>query len=117
MWNPQILEIEYTANFKQLKRKVWQALVIISTSFMGTLILRELLRTLSWIDASRISRSPSSVGNLLRSSAPLGATGNDFLRQERTEDEISNVERNNKERIKTAKDQEGWKKMENKFAL
>ena len=36
---------------------------------------------------------------------------NDFLRPERTEDEISNVERNN-EWIKTAKDQEGWKKME-----
>ena len=37
---------------------------------------------------------------------------NDFLRPERTEDEISNVERNNNEWIKTAKDQEGWKKME-----
>ena len=42
---------------------------------------------------------------------------NDFLRPERTEDEINNVERNNNERIKTAKDQEGWKKMENKFAI
>ena len=37
---------------------------------------------------------------------------NDFLRPERTEDEISNVERNNNEWIKTAKDQEGWKKKE-----
>ena len=33
------------------------------------------------------------------------------------EDEISNVESNNNEWIKTAKDQEGWKKMENKFAI
>ena len=41
----------------------------------------------------------------------------DCLRPERTEDEISNVERNNNEWIKTAKDQEGWKKMENKFAI
>ena len=42
---------------------------------------------------------------------------NDFLRPERTEDEMSNVERNNNEWIKTAEDQEGWKKMENKFAM
>ena len=41
----------------------------------------------------------------------------DCLRPERTEDEIRNVERNNNEWIKTAKDQEGWKKMENKFAI
>ena len=40
---------------------------------------------------------------------------NDFLRPERNEDEISNVERNKNEWIKTAKEQEGWKKMENKF--
>ena len=33
---------------------------------------------------------------------------NDFLRPEKTEDEIS-VERNNNEWIKTAKDQDGWK--------
>ena len=42
---------------------------------------------------------------------------NDFPRPERTEDEISNVERNNNEWIKTANDQEDWKKMENKFAI
>ena len=42
---------------------------------------------------------------------------NDFLRPERTEDEINNVERNNNEWIKTAKDQEGWKKMEHKSAI
>ena len=42
---------------------------------------------------------------------------NDFLRPERTEDETSNVERSNNEWIKIAKDQEGWKKMENKFAM
>ena len=41
---------------------------------------------------------------------------NEFFRLERTEDEISNVTRKN-EWIKTAKDQEGWKKMENKFAI
>ena len=35
---------------------------------------------------------------------------NDFLSPERTEDEISNVERNNNEWVKAAKDQEGWKK-------
>ena len=42
---------------------------------------------------------------------------NDFFRQERTEDEMSNVERFDEEWITTAKDQEGWKKMENKFAM
>ena len=42
---------------------------------------------------------------------------NDFLRPERTEDETSNVERNNNDRIKSAKDQKGWKKKENKFAM
>ena len=42
---------------------------------------------------------------------------NDFLRPERTEDETRNVERNNNERIRSAKDQKGWKKMENKFAM
>ena len=42
---------------------------------------------------------------------------NDFFRPERTEDEINNVERNNNEWIKTAKDQKGWMKMENKFAI
>ena len=36
---------------------------------------------------------------------------NNFLRPERTEDERSNVKKNNNEWIKTAKDQEGWKKM------
>ena len=42
---------------------------------------------------------------------------NDILGPERTEDEISNVERNTNDLIKTAKDQETWKKMENKFAF
>ena len=42
---------------------------------------------------------------------------NDFLRPKRTEDEINNVERNNDGWIKTAKDQEGWKKIENKFVI
>ena len=42
---------------------------------------------------------------------------NDFLRSERTEDVMDNIERNNNEWIKTAKDQKGWMKMENKFAI
>ena len=42
---------------------------------------------------------------------------NEFLKPERTEDEISDVERKNNEWIKTAKDQEGCKKMENKLAI
>ena len=42
---------------------------------------------------------------------------NDFLRPERTEDEISNVERNKNEWIQTAKDQGAWNKMENKIAF
>ena len=71
LWNPQILVIECEANLKQKEGKVRQALVLISPSFIGTLVLREQLRTLSWIDASSISRSPSSVGDLSRSSAPL----------------------------------------------
>ena len=41
---------------------------------------------------------------------------NDFLRAERTEDEISNVERDNNEWINTEKDLEGWEKTESKFA-
>ena len=41
---------------------------------------------------------------------------NDFLRPERIEDETRNVERNNNEWLKIAKDQGSWKKMENKFA-
>ena len=41
---------------------------------------------------------------------------NDFLKPETTEDETSNVERYDNEWIKTAKDQECWKKIENKFA-
>ena len=42
---------------------------------------------------------------------------NDFLRSERTEDVLNNDERNNNEWIMTAKDQKGWMKMENKFAI
>ena len=41
---------------------------------------------------------------------------NDFFSQERTA-ETSNVEIYNNEWIKISKDQEGWKKMENKFAM
>ena len=41
----------------------------------------------------------------------------DFFRSERTEDVINNVERNNREWIKTANDQKKWMKMENKFAV
>ena len=42
---------------------------------------------------------------------------NDFLRSARTEDTVNNVERNNHEWIKTEKDQKGWMRMENKFAI
>ena len=37
--------------------------------------------------------------------------------QTKTEDEMSIVGRTNNEWIKTGKDQESWKKMENKFAI
>ena len=53
---------------------MWEAHVLISPSFIRTLVLREQHRTLSWIDTSRISRTPSSVGNLSRSSDPLDAS-------------------------------------------
>ena len=46
---------------------------------------------------------------------------NEFLRPERTEDEISKVffffKKKNMKWINTSKDQEGWKKMENKVAI
>ena len=42
---------------------------------------------------------------------------NDFLIPERSDCEINNVDRNINEWIKTAEDQEGWKKMENKFVI
>ena len=74
--NPQIPEIKYNVNHKQKEGKVWQALVLISPAFVETLVLREQLRTLSWIHASRISGSSSSVGNLSRSSSPLHAADN-----------------------------------------
>ena len=43
---------------------------------------------------------------------------NDFVRSERTEDALNNVERNNNEWIKdTKKNQKGWMRMESKFAI
>ena len=71
--DPQIPEIKYNVKLKQQEEKVWQALVLISPAFVESLVLREQLRTLSKIHASRVSGSSSSVGNLSRSSSPLHA--------------------------------------------
>ena len=38
--NPQIPEIKYNVNMRRKEGQVWQALVLISPAFVGTLVLR-----------------------------------------------------------------------------
>ena len=52
--NPQTPEIKCNVNLKQKEGKVWQALVFISPVFVEALVLREWLRTLSWIHDLRL---------------------------------------------------------------